>query len=77
MVLVDVLFGGYEGQFGHLEARLITRSAVPVLLRLLATLDRPLQLPILVDALITDLLEAVHRLLLIPARTSHFIINCY
>ena len=50
---------------------------MPVPLRLLAPLHCPLQLPIFINALIADLLEAVHRLLLVPASSRHFIINCY
>lgn len=75
MVFVDVLFGWYKGQFRHLETCLITGSTMPVPLCLLTPLHCLFQVPILIDALIADLLEAVDRLLLVPARTSHFIIK--
>lgn len=77
MIFVDVLLCWYKGQFGHLEARLITGSTMSVPLGLLTSLHCLFQVPILIKALVADLLEAVDRLLLVTVRTSHFIINCY
>lgn len=72
MVLVYVLLGGYKGQFGYLETRLITRSSMTIPHVSLTSLHLFPQLPILIDTLVAYFLETVHSLLLATVKTIHF-----